>query len=441
MALTIKEHPLRRVVCNELHVRSFQPVQAPARVSHLAILCGERGSGINGNHLRKLLEHFAIPAPDNLGQYLTADLGGIRLHWERHTEFVSYTFTQQGSFEHPFANPVVELMPAQWLASFPGEVVSAVSLAIESPQMPERSQDAISALFAGNTVIGCEVVGGKGKAWSDLRIHFDGYSRILVRNDSLSNAQAGRLIKRLLEVNSYRAMALLALPPARTASRTLADADRALADLSARLTGHMGQDLNESQGALLSDLTQLASQIETLAAQNSYRFEASRAYYGVVTQRLQELRQQRIEGLQTFTEFLDARLAPAIATCESVIARQRSLGQRAARLTGLLRARVEVGLQAQNRNLLESMDKRAQLQIRLQETVEGLSVIAISYYGVSLLGYVLKALSDGGLPINHNIGIGVLAPLVVFGAWLFLQRVKKRIFLSSGHGGHGSGKA
>ena len=427
MALPIKEHPLRRAVSNELHVRSFEPVKAPARVSHLAFLCGERGSGINVDHLKTLLDYFGAPVPESVGQYLMADLGGIRLNWERHTEFVTYTFTQLGDFDDPFEQAVIDELPKQWLEQCPGELVSAITLAMEPASYPERSVDDLTELFGGNTVIGSEVVGGKARAFSDLRIHFDGYSRILVRNENLTEAQAGRLIKRLLEINAYRAMALLGLPLARQAGRSLSDADKQLADLAARLLGHMGQDAADSQSRLLGDLTQLASQIETLSAQTTFRFEASRAYYRVVLQRLDQLRQQRIEGLQTFTEFLDVRLAPAIATCESVADRQRSLGERAARLTGLLRARVEVSLQAQNRNLLESMDRRARLQARLQETVEGLSIIAISYYGVGLVGYVLKALAEQGLPLNPTLGMGILAPLVVVGAWLFLKRVKRHI--------------
>ena len=427
MKLPFKEHALRRALNGELHARTFEPTQAPARVSHLAFLCGERGSGINTRHLHRLLEHFGAPIPEQVGQYHVANLGDIRLHWERHTEFVTYTFTHCGPFTHPFDHPVIERLPSNWLENSPGELIAAVTLAMDSADMPERSLDEISGLFGGNILIGSEVVGGKGRAWSDLRIHSDGFARILLRNDNLTDAQAGRLIKRILEVNAYRAMSLMGLPMARKASRSLGTADRRLAELAARMTEQNSHNSSETQGELLADLTHLASQIEAVAAQTTYRFEASRAYYRVVQQRLQQLRQQRIEGLQTFTEFLEARLAPAVATCESVGDRQRGLAERAARLTALLRARVEVSLQAQNRNLLESMDRRASLQLRLQDTVEGLSVIAISYYGVGLVGYALKGLESQGVPISPALGMGLATPLVVFSAWMFLQRVKRRI--------------
>lgn len=427
MSPPFREHPLRHSVSTELHTRTFDPLRGPARLFHLTAICGERGGGHNAEHLLRLLDHYGAPHPEEIGQYYAVDLADLRLRWERHTEFVTYTFSRHESFSHPFTDPLVNLLPQGWLNELPGEVITATLLAIESCDMPERGPGELCALFGGNPVIGCEVVGGAARAWSDLRIHPDGYSRILIRECGLSENQSGRLAKRLLEVNAYRAMALLGLPVARDANKRLSDAEQRLVTVAARMA-----DLKEDDGApeseLLSELTTLAAEIETLAARTVYRFEASHAYYLIVRQRLERLRERRIEGLQTFTEFLEARLAPAIATCESTRKRQQDLAERAGRITSLLRARVEVELQAQNRGVLESMDKRARLQLRLQETVEGLSVIAIGYYGVGLVGYALKGLAAQGLPINVELGIGIAVPVVVGFAWLGLQRMKKRLF-------------
>ena len=174
-------------------------------------------------------------------------------------------------------------------------------------------------------------------------------------------------------------------------------------------------------------MTALAAEVESLAAQTASRFDASVAYYQMVRQRLEQLRQQRIQGLQTFTEFLDARLAPGVATCQAAAQRQQHLAERAARMTALLRARVELQLQEQNRSLLDSMDRRARLQLRLQETVEGLSVVAISYYGLGLVGYLLKGFEASGWPIDPTLGISIALPLVVGAAWFGLKRTKRRL--------------
>ena len=212
-------------------------------------------------------------------------------------------------------------------------------------------------------------------------------------------------MQRLLEINTYRMLTLLALPLARQASPKLKDADRNIAAIAARMAegrkdggGNAGTDPE-----LLALLSKVAADVEEIVASTSYRFDASRAYYGIVQRRLKEIREKRIEGLQTFSEFYDRRLTPAMNTCVSIAERQESLSQRAARVSSLLRARVEVALEQQNAALLESMDKRAKLQLRLQETVEGLSVVVLSYYTVSLVGYLLKgakAVGNSGVAGN-----------------------------------------
>ncbi|AGA89877.1 uncharacterized membrane-anchored protein [Thioflavicoccus mobilis 8321] len=432
MTLPFSEHPLRHQVTAELHARTYDHLHAPVRVSHLAVVCGERGSGRNDGHLLRLLEHYGVAPPDELGQHYAADLGAIRLRWERHTEFVTYTFSEPGPFDHPFAEPVLNGLPEDWLRELPGEVITAVVLALETSDAPERTPEELATLFSGNPVIGAEVVGGAGRAWTDLRVHVDGYSRILLRDQGLSDGQAGRLARRILEVNAYRAMALLGLPLAREVNRTLSDADERLLAVAARIADNQQSSDPTSEADLLAELSTLATEIEAVTARTAYRFEASRAYYRIVQQRLEQLRQGRIKGLQTFTEFLEARLAPAIATCNSTSVRQQDLAERAARLTSLLRARVEVALQAQNRRLLESMNHRAKIQLRLQETVEGLSVIAISYYGVGLVGYLLKGLESMGVPVDSGMGLGFAVPAIVGLAWLGLKYTKRRVHQERG---------
>ena len=425
MPFFFQEHPLRRVVTAELHARTFEPLRAPERVSYLAVVCGEQGIERNVLHLKRLLTHFGRPIPETVDRHHSVDLGPMRMRWERHTEFVTYTFSKQGAYTHPFAELLLHKLPEEWLRELPGEVISAVAMAVDACAMPDRSSDELTALFDGNAVIGSEAVGGLARIWSDFRIDSDGLVRILVRDCSLSVNQAGRLAKRILELNCYRALALLGFPLAREVSPILSDADRRLAQLASRMNTQGTLAAPSFEGDLLAELTDLAAEIEEVSARTTYRFDASRAYYGMVRQRLEQLRQQRIEGLQTFTEFLEARLAPALATCASTQQRQTDLAERAARLTSLLRARVDVSLQEQNRQLLESMDRRAHLQLRLQETVEGLSVIAIGYYGVGLIGYTLKGLEHGGFPIDATLGIGIAVPVVVGLAWLGLRWVKK----------------
>jgi uncharacterized membrane-anchored protein len=171
----------------------------------------------------------------------------------------------------------------------------------------------------------------------------------------------------------------------------------------------------------------LAARIEKLALDNSYRFSASQAYLRLVNARSEELREVRIEGIPTVGEFMDRRLAPAMNTCEAISRRQEALAGRIAHSNDLLRTRVGIVQEQQNRQILQSMNARAAQQLRLQQAVEGLSVAAISYYVIGLAGYAAKAAKAAGLPINSDVGTGLLVPLVVAGVWLGLRRMHKRI--------------
>ena len=148
---------------------------------------------------------------------------------------------------------------------------------------------------------------------------------------------------------------------------------------------------------LLDRLTRLEAEIERLAADTHFRFSAACAYYDLVLQRIAELREERIHGLQTFREFVERRLAPAMNTCRAVCGAPGEPGsQRMARATQLLSTRVDVTRERQNQAVLELMNRRAKMQLRLQQTVEGLSVVAITYYLSSLVGYLAKGLRGGG---------------------------------------------
>lgn len=428
----LKAHPLRESLARELHARPYESVTTPLRASHLALMPAESGVAPQDDrdHVADLCGRYGVAPPAVDASHVSADLGPFRLRWEKHTEFSTYTFLGAEAFTEPFADPVIGRVPDDWLAELPGHVLAAAHLAFEPADAPERSPDSLAGVFAGNTVVGATVAGGRAVAWSDYHLH-DGFSRILVRDIALGELgaarQAGRLMQRLLEINAYRSMALLALPLARAAGPRIHDADRRLAVIAAEMAGK-GADSD-----LLRQLSDIAAEVEQVAAETSDRFSAALAYHALVDQRLQDLRQERIEGLQTFSEFLDRRFAPAMATCRATAARQDALSERAARMASLLRTRVEVALSDQNSRLLESMNRRGRLALRLQQMVEGLSVVAISYYLVGLIGYALKGLHKAGVPVDPDLGMAVSIPVAVAAVWYSIHHIRRRL-LKTGDG-------
>lgn len=419
------EHPQREQLVRELHARASEPLRAPIRVSQFATLTDEHGAEADAAHLATLCARKGGTAPAAGAKQHVADLGGLTVKWERHTEFCSYMFIRRAHFSDPFASPVLDELPADWLRDLPGEVLSAIHLALVQKDVELPNNDEISLrYFNGNMLTGNTVAGGKAMVWTDFRLHSDHFSRMLIQDQGLDDRHTGRTVQRLIELNNYRALALLALPIAQEMLPRLRDIDAALADVSARMADRSD---HFSDAELLDQLSQLSADIESIAARTSYRFEASRAYYQLVQQRLRDLRTARAGNLLTIDGFLYRRLGPAMATCESADSRQDALAQRATRIGSLLRARVEVGLEHQNRDLLKSMNERARVQLKLQETVEGLSVVAISYYAVGLVSYVFKAIESSGVALNVGMLTGLSVPIVAVLVWAGVQRLKRTV--------------
>ena len=425
----LTDHPLREMLTNEIHARPPVPLQVPARVSHLALLSGEEAADQDRRRVAELCQQFNRPEPPDGANCWILETPDYRLNWERHTEFSTYTFFCEKPFSDPFADPVINYMPPDWLQGLAGEVLVAIHVAVEPRDAPQRPWEALTKLFTSGNIAGSEMSGGRAIAWSDFQIHDDGFSRFLIRDINLNELQAGRLVQRLLEIETYRMTALLAFPLAWQFGAQVTQLDHTLAELTGSMT-HM--DGLEDEHQLLDRLSQLAAEVERIAATTNYRFSAARAYYTLVQRRIEELREQRIEGRPTIKDFMERRLAPAMRTCESVYERLEVLSKRVSRAANLLRTRVDVALERQNRDLLRSMNRRARLQLRLQETVEGLSVVVLSYYLVSLVGYMLKAGKAAGMPLNPDLLAGLAIPLVVGGVWLGLQRLHSTLTKHSG---------
>jgi len=417
----IRPHPLRDELVLEVHARPFEAMVAPERGSHLAVMNETVDEQVVLQHVADLCQRYGKPVPPAGAKFYSQDLGPFRLRWEQHTEFSTYTFVRHGAVREPFADPVIGLVPSDWLDDLPGTALAAVHFALEPKDTPERDAEALSLLFGGNSLIGADVAGGAACAWSDLRTHDDGFSRILVRDRSMSAMQAGRLVQRLLEINTYRLVALLSLPVAREVTPRLRYVEAELGALTAKLADEPpGQEK-----ALLDRLSALASEIEKIGAMTSNRFSGTRAYHDIVQTRLTQIREQRIQGLQTFTEFLERRLLPAVNFCNATAERLDALAARMERVGGLVRARVEVQIEVQNRDLLHSMDRRARLQFRLQRVVEGLSVIAITYYLLGLVAYGLHGVEAFGLHVNTEVAVGIALPIVAALVWFIMHRARR----------------
>lgn len=417
-------HPERDQLYDELHTRPFPVIKTPVRVSHFACLYNSEGKKLAYQHLLELCARYGVnPPADSVNCYYQS-FGSFEVRWEAHTEFCTYTIIRSIKPSTPFEQSALSMLPADWVASIPGQVVAAVHVEMLDEPTDIPSLDELHDYFEGHRLIGCVVDGNQARLWTAFRPHSDGFGRVLVYNRGLNTCQSGRLLRRLLELETYRSMALLGLPQARSLSKELTELEQSLADVTQEISDIQGV---EDEKRLLSKVSNISARIEQMISAHSYRFSATNAYYNLVITRLRELREAEVSGLLTMTEFLTRRVTPAFRTCEATSARMDTISRRVDRASELLRTRIDMVIEQQNQYLLKSMDRRSKLQLYMQQTVEGLSVAAISYYLLALLDLMLGSTHLVSIDLDHKMIIGIAAPVVLLSVWLSQKRLKKKI--------------
>lgn len=411
-------HPERDRLLAEAHARPSTPVAAPLLATRIATMSGEGGAETDRTHMAALCRKIGASEPGPGARWCVIDGGGWRLRWERHTEVSTWTVFRPsaGADAAAFNATALDAVPRDWLAGLPGDVLAAAHVAIvkDAPaNMPFDDADVI----ASDVASGIQV-------FTDFRPGPDAFTRFVMVQGAVSDVTAGRILQQLFEIETYRLMALLAFPLAGAASAPLANLEAEAANAAQQVAEEGGVDADR---ALLSRLAALAGEAEALAGGTSFRFSAARAYHGLVQERIGQLHERAIEGRPTIAEFMERRLAPAMRTCDAVAGRQRDVIERIARTTQMLNTRVEVAAEATNVGLLASMDRRSQQQLRLQQTVEGLSVAAIAYYALGLLKFVIEAAAKVFHGLDATIATGIAAPLVILVVWQVLRRVRAHI--------------
>ncbi|MDG3042177.1 DUF3422 family protein [Roseicyclus marinus] len=423
--MPIEDHPLRYRLANELHARPFPNVAAPAQAIFLAVKqpkdAAKRDRGLDRAHLLALLDRFGAdhPAPD--ATHFFGDLGKFRLKWEQHTEFVTYTAFLPAGDARPFDPSAWEVFPEEWLAKAPGVRITSAQIRIETsqgddPALAEKLAEWMvpESLAVSNVLDETAVIAG------DFRIDSNGHMRFAVFcKEGTDSRRVGRIVQRICEIETYKSMSMLGLPMARDISTRMGEMDESLAELVNAMTGHLAKP-DETLGQLLA----ISAELEKLQTQSAFRFGATGAYEALVNQRIEVLREVRFMGRQTFAEFMMRRYDPAMRTIKATERRLLSMSERAIRAGDLLRTQVDVNRSAQNQDLLASMDRRADMQLRLQKTVEGLSVVAISYYAVSLVVYLISPLAEP-LGTSKTVLTAAAVVPVVLAVWAMVRSIRR----------------
>lgn len=419
--------PHRTLLHNEVHARPSQRIRLPALVVCVAVLSDDVTLEQECQHLRHLPGQEALMAKHLQSNFLRLRLQGYTLRWERHTEFTRYTLVQPLPENAQLRATEPELLsslalPEGWLAGIPGQTFAAIKLIMANGDL-NRPNEMLSLArnWFGERPVVASLVGRNrhSLAVTDFILRDSGFERMLVIAPSeTSESRAGRIAQRLLEIETYRLMALRGLPVAKQLDPELANAEQQLASITARL-----ENKAASEQELLDSLISLAVSVERATVEHMYRFTATHAYDKLVSQRITELKERAIPGTQTIGEFMWRRLSPAITKVKSTAQRLVSLSERISQTSALLRTRVDILAEAQNQQLLEKLTRGQELQLQLQRTVEGLSIAAISYYVVSLLLYVIKAGKAAGLPVHPELVVGIMIPIVIWAVWYITRKI------------------
>ena len=408
-------HPLRNFVLSEMLARPFTLMPNVHRVLHFAFMPEGEARASDRRALRALCQSRGLPGPASGAKYYRADLGDVILRWEGHSEFTTYTFEVPASpADEPFQPGAADYLHLMQQFPQPGPILAMVDLHI----LPASTQASVLSGAPVQDLAIADVEDGAARIVTNFQAGNDGFVRIAILDRSLTPAQTGALTQRVLEIETYRTLALLGLPLAQELGPRIRQIELQLPNLmnEMRATGTIAANRD-----LLDRLTALAAELETDAAASSYRFGATRAYGELVRLRLEAIGERALPGSITWSGFLNRRLSPALRTVSTMETRQDQLSRKLSRAAQLLRTRVEIDLETQNGEVLRAMNDRARLQLRLQQTVEGLSVAAISYYIASLAHHVFEGIHAAGWHVDPLIATAVSVPvslaLVAYVVW------------------------
>ena len=411
--------PRRVLIDAERHARPPLPVRPSAICQHIVLHGWRENIADERRACLTICEQLGLIPSGSLNDQIQAEGNGVSMKWERHTEFSSFTFVDEGvsdlgKFELWSERPI------GW-ETVPGKLLVSLVIGIETRKKPSWSRSGLFEFSSKPPLCASKVMSGSTTIESDMALDERGNTRFLVKTDNTEASRLGRLLQRLIEIESYGALCLYAWKDVKDIGPKLENAESWLEGIITRLARKSG----ESDESLLNDLSELSAFQEETTAKSHFRLNASLAYHEIVARRLEELREERIEGCQRLANFITRRMNPAARTYSAILKRQAETAERTSRATQLLRGRIEVKIGKQNQELLRSMNDRAEAQYKLQKTVEGLSVVAITYYALGILAYVAAVFAAyvGGITVKEIVGFSV--PVVLLFVWLGIRKIRE----------------
>ena len=430
---------------DELHARPYIKLSSNLRVFHFAYLIKENDDKKSWAYLDKFLSKINFQnLPKESSKYWVAEGKDLIIRYECHTEFISLTLIYPNKIENEIKNKpkifdenFLSFLPIDFLKNFPGEHLLSSWIEMVPSKHIFKPID-IEEYFYHDNFAGSNVAEDGANVFMSFksdRTNFlgSGLRRVFIQNKNLRTRRTGRLLQRIVELETYQVLSLLGLPQVRQESLNLSNLEKQITEITKSVSRTTKKNLDKKSITYpdyqqdLNELSYVVAKIEEIDSSTNYRLSATAAYYKLVEQRITDLREDRLESFQTNNEFLSRRLQPAIRTSEAFSRRLESLAIRAQRADNLVRTQIEMGVQIQNKDLLESMELRARAQLRLQETVESLSIVAITYYIVGLLSTLVDPISFDKFLISKTVFLALCVPIILILIWFIAKMVRKKI--------------
>lgn len=423
-------HPLREQISGEILSHPYEPISPPGRILYIVMTTSPQERTRQKRHLERLTEIYDDCALDNSGNQIRYALGDVALKVETHRNFTRYKLAwkpRTSIDEAPFDDALPDGRLAQWVADIPGHMLTCVDASILELPHTLRNEEAnlierYSPFFATDTLVASRMGRSGNLVMTDFQITDEKAIRMLVLSRAPRAAQNGRLILRLMEVETYRMMGMLALPHARNLFEVLPTIDGQLNELTASIA----RADNETDEELLEKISKLAGEVERMVTRYHRELSQANEYFGTTFKRLDELREEAVSEIPPIGGTLESRLEPAVDACRSAAHWLEQVSLRISYATHLLRTRVDVKREEQNQQLLKGVNNRFKTQLRLQETAELLSIVVIPYYAANLVGYITEsvdALLHAG--VDPALAKTLSIPAIVVLVYLLLRRSKK----------------
>lgn len=413
MAIALNHHPYRAAIMDEVHARPVDIVPETCRLRRLVFVTpSEVGA------TQRILQRFAdfcrgigapVPEPgDRQHGFATAE---HHTTWEFHTEFVTVTWRADLTDRQNWPDDIgLDVLDNALL-------IGAMRIdVIADDCIPER----LVPGFNLASLCLADIEGGKAQVATDFVPDADTFTRFELAAGGLTTLRRSIIVRRLLEIETYRTMALLGLPLARSVSPELRGIEIELTGLVESLSSATTPVAVQTALVALHALSVRSGQ---LSERLGYRFAAGHAYGDILRMRLAGLRESSTTRGSTLTHYIGNRVDPGLATCAAMEKRLAVLSAKIERAIGLLDVRIGVDMQMQNAAVLDSIAQTARSQFLLQRTVEGLSTIAISYYLLGILSYALAGPLEE-LHWQKTMTLSIAAPFVVLAVWLMARAVR-----------------